>query len=81
MKETLINLLGKDRTEEIKDAVRDIIIENLKEDLSSEYVIDPDSIIDFENAIMAEIKEEIKEEVKEKIKEQLLKKAMKDFNL
>lgn len=70
----LINLLGEDNTNRIKEKVADFIIEAMQDDICSydreSYILDPDEIVDFVN----ECKEEAFKRIKEDIVNQMVDK-------
>ena len=71
--ETLLaitKILGEDNEKRFKDAVTDLLIEQVKGDLESvcSYLIDWEELMD-------EIRDEIKEEFREKIREKYMKVA------
>ena len=73
MDNSIIKLLGEGRTNEIKDVIKNIIINNITEDLSSECLISMNDFRCMGDEILQEIKEEVKEEVKKRVKDTIAK--------
>lgn len=75
----LIELLGEENTNRIKEKVADFIIEAISDDIGSydnySYILDPDEIVEFVNECKEEafkrIKEDVVNQMMEKIKESL----------
>lgn len=72
--EALINLLGEENTNRIKEKVTDFIIEATADDICDyrrdRYILDPDEIVDFVN----ECKEKAFNRIKEDIVNQMIEK-------
>ena len=79
MNNSLIEILGRDRVEEIKDAIKDILIENVKEDLSHDYLVEMGSFRELGDLIIEEIRQEVKEEFKARLKEKIEKELEEKF--
>lgn len=75
---SFLKYLGTDREEEIKDAIRDILIGNIEEDLKSQYFVDPDTVIEAGNAMITEVLEEVRAIVKEEVKAKIYEKMKKE---
>lgn len=67
----LINLLGEENTNRIKEKVADFIIEAMSDDIHDynieSYILCPEDIIDFVNECKEEAFKKIKEDVVNKI--------------
>lgn len=63
----LMELLGEDNTKKIKDKVTQFIIDAVEEDVSdydrSNYILNPEEIIDFVNDCKEEAFKRVKEDV------------------
>lgn len=63
----LIDILGEDNTNRIKEKVADFIIEAMQDDICSynreNYILDPDDIIEFVNECKKEAFDKIKKDV------------------
>lgn len=76
---TLIELLGEENTNRIKEKVADFIIEAISDDIHcynrDSYILDPGEIVDFVNECKEEafkrIKEDVVNQMMEKIKASL----------
>ena len=80
MDNSIIKLLGEGRTNEIKDAIKNIIINNITEDLSSECLISMEDFRCMGDEILQEIKEEVKQRVKDTIAKSMEEKILKSLS-
>lgn len=80
MDNSIVKLLGEGRTNEIKDAIRDMIINNVSEDLAQECLININDFRDMGDEILQEIKKEVKQKVKDTITKSLEEKILKNLS-
>ena len=66
----LIKILGNDNVKELQEGIKDLILQQLREDLRDSYtcIISADDVCDMVDDMMAEIRKEVIAEYKEELR-------------
>lgn len=77
--ENILTILTSDDRDDVRDAVKQLIIKQVKTDLEERdyYIFDPDEL----QEMLSNLAEEVKEEVKPLIKEKMFADMMKKLDL
>lgn len=72
----ILTILTSDDRDEVRNAVKQLIIEQVKSDLeqSEYYIFDPDELQEMLSDLAQEVKEEVKPLIKEKMFADMMKK-------
>jgi len=75
----ILTILTSDDKDDIREAVKQLIVEQVKSDLegSDYYIFDPDEL----QEMLANLAEEVKEEIKPLVKEKMFADMMKKLDL
>lgn len=71
--DVITNFLGKKTTEELQDAIKELILDRIRQDLDEyyEYLIDPDDIMEFVQKCKDEAFNRVKEGFVDTLEKQL----------
>ena len=64
----IINLLGEENAQKIKDTITDAIISEIEDRFEDLWIIDVEEFNDYFTGLADEVKEEVAEEFKEKLR-------------
>ena len=70
----IINLLGEENAQKIKDCITRCIIEEIEERFNESWIIDIDKLDGYFKGLAEEVQEEIAEEFKDRFREAIRKK-------
>ena len=64
----IIDLLGEENAQKIKDAITDAIIGEIEERFENSWIVDVEELNDYFTGLADEVKEEVAKEFEEKLK-------------